>query len=87
MPTVETFKPPDCDAVRARYQRYLQNRPGALESRALKRYTTARELLEDARACGLVPNARHRFLMRLLVALGIAGLLWTLAALARSALP
>lgn len=80
MPTVETFKPPDCDAVRARYQRYLQNRPGALESRALKGYTSARELLKDARACGLVSSGRNRFFTGILIALGLSALLWGLLA-------
>jgi hypothetical protein len=80
MPIVETFKPPDCDAVRERYQRYLQNRPGALESRALKRYSTSRELLADARACGLVSSGRNRFFTGILIALGLSSLLWGLLA-------
>jgi hypothetical protein len=82
MAIFETFKPPDCDMVRERYQRYLQNRPGAFESLALKRYTTSRELLEDARACGLAPHGRNRFFTGLLVALGFSALLWALLALA-----
>jgi len=71
-----TIPPLDCAAVRERLQRHLQGAPTGLGPDRLAPYVTSVELLEEARACGLLPNGRNRFFMGLMVALALSALLW-----------
>ena len=71
-----TIEPLDCAAVRERLQQLLQGAPAGLGPDRLKRYVTSVELLEQARACGLLPNGRNRFFMGLMVALALSAFLW-----------
>lgn len=71
-----TTKPLDCSAVRERLRQHLQDAPAGLGPDRLAQFVTSVELLEEARACGLLPNGRNRFFMGLMVALALSALLW-----------